>query len=154
MPPSKPGARPSKGVMERPMEKYGPERILEGMLIEPEEDPGRAGPEARNALAAELMSLDWDAPAKAYERDAAENFVARVSAETSSVPPELVAAAVADCVSKTRGPVIAARRVWISPRARRMAWAGGAIAGIAAALVVGIRIGEGNLPQPGPQKPG
>src|SRR5579871_2797243 len=104
MPPSKPGARPSKGVMERPMEKYGPERILEGMLIEPE-DSGGTGPEMRNALAAELMSLDWDAPAKVYERDAAENFVACVSAKTSSVPPELVAAAVADCVSKTRGPV-------------------------------------------------
>jgi len=133
------------------MDRIGPERVLEQMLAEPEEAGSAATPKMRATLAAELMWLDWNAPAEFGEGEAAQEFLKRLAAETSPVPPELVAAVVADCVREARKPAAAARRVWSSPRlARRAAWVGGAIAASVAVVMI-ARTGKISLPPAGQQ---
>src|SRR5258705_11460652 len=62
-----------------------------------------------------------------HELEAAQDFLSRVSAQSTEVPPELVAAVTAECVRETRKPAAAARRGWVAPWGRQWGWAGGGL---------------------------
>jgi Ca-activated chloride channel homolog len=82
-----------------------------------------------------------------YELEAAQSFLAKVSVEKPPVPPELVAAVMADCARETRKPADAARRKWNIPRwGQQWGWAGGAIAAVLLAVVISGELREKVVP--------
>ena len=86
-----------------------------------------------------------DAPDEIYEVEAAQSFLDAVSAYGSSVPPELVAAAVKSATRENAKSIVKRSRFLSSASwGRQIAWAGGAAAAVAATVVIVLAVGHRN----------
>src|SRR5882762_3067380 len=86
-----------------------------------------------------------DAPDEIYELEAAQSFLDAVSADDSSVPPELVAAAAKNAARENAKPIVARGRFLSSASwGRQLAWASGvaATAAVVLAVVISDRASE------------